>query len=255
MRAQSKKPVQVKNTVIGGPLPLICLPIVAKDRDDLLTQARELMPLKPDLIEWRIDGYEKARDVKDCIKALKDLLPLIDPVPLIFTCRTECEGGLQPLSDQDRLDLILGTMKTGLLDIVDTELCNGQDYIDSVIKEAKASHTRVILSCHDFKKTPSRDFILDKLTEARDRGADIAKLAAMPNEYEDVLSLMEATLTARNTRIDIPIITMSMGEKGVVSRVAGGVFGSDVTFAIGKKASAPGQIPIQDLRQAMSVLY
>ncbi|WP_022665790.1 type I 3-dehydroquinate dehydratase [Desulfospira joergensenii] len=254
MRVQSKKQVKVKNTLIGGPMPLICLPMVAGDRDDLLTQARELILLKPDLLEWRIDGYEKVCNIQDCVKALEDLQEIIDPIPMIFTCRIECEGGLQPISEQERLDLILGAMETGLIDIVDIELCSGKEFIDSVVKAGRASDTRVILSCHDFKKTPPRDFILDKLTEAKEMGADIAKLAAMPNEYKDVLSLMEATLAARG-RVDIPLVTMSMGEKGVVSRISGGVFGSDITFAVGKNVSAPGQIPIKDLRQAMSVLY
>jgi 3-dehydroquinate dehydratase-1 len=48
---------------------------------------------------------------------------------------------------------------------------------------------------------------------------------------------------------------MSMGPEGGLTRVAGGLFGSDLTFAIGKEASAPGQIPIGELRQAMTVLY
>lgn len=255
MRIQSKKPVQVKNALIGGPLPLICLPMVAGKREDLLAQARDLVLLKPDLLEWRIDGYEKVRDLRDCIKDLEDLQTIIDPIPLIFTCRIDCEGGLQPLSGQERLDLIFRAMETGLVDILDIELCSGKAFIDSVIQAAGPAKTRVILSCHDFEKTPPRQFLLDKLWEARDRGADIAKLAAMPRGYEDVLSLMEVTLAARNGGLDIPLITMSMAEKGLVSRIAGGVFGSDVTFAMGATPSAPGQIPIQDLRRAMSILY
>ncbi len=255
MRLQSKHPIQVKNTVIGGQQPLICLPLVAREKDELFSQAWDLIPLKPDLLEWRIDGYLKVDNVRDCIKTLEGLQAIIDPIPLIFTCRIDAEGGLQKLSDQTRLDLILGVMETGRLDIVDTELRNSKAFIDAVIRAGRTYDTKVILSYHDFNQTPSRDFILNKLTTAQNMGADIAKLAAMPNGYEDVLTLMEATLTARKSRIDIPIVTMSMGEQGVVSRISGGVFGSDITFAIGKNTSAPGQIPIQALRQAMSVLY
>jgi 3-dehydroquinate dehydratase-1 len=70
-----------------------------------------------------------------------------------------------------------------------------------------------------------------------------------------VLTLLGATLKARTGAVNVPIITMSMGAEGEITRVAGGLFGSDLTFAVGKEASAPGQIPIKDLRQAMSVLY
>ena len=82
-------------------------------------------------------------------------------------------------------------------------------------------------------------------------GADIAKVAVMPKNYKDVLVLLNATLKARTEHLEIPIITMSMGPEGGVTRLAGGLFGSDLTFAIGKEASAPGQIPIGELRQAM----
>ena len=255
MRLQSKHPLKVKSTVIGGKMPLICLPIVAKDREDLMAQALELCALSPDLIEWRVDAYGGVADIKDCCDVLAALQKILDSIPLIFTCRTQAEGGMAEISDADRLSLILGAMETGLVDILDTELCNSPEFIDSVIAAAKASGSRVILSCHDFEKTPSMEFILGKLTEAQDRGADIAKLAAMPQGYKDVLTLMEATVAARQGQVEIPIVTISMGDRGGVSRVAGGVFGSDITFAIGKNASAPGQIPIKTLREAMSALY
>ncbi len=255
MRLESKQTVKVKDTIIGGKTPLICLPIVAEEKEDLLAQASAFMPLDPDLIEWRIDGFKKVLDIPECISALKELQAVIGSVPVIFTCRTDAEGGMQAICEQDRLNLILEAMKTGLVDILDTEACNSKDFINSVIKAAKASDTKVILSCHDFEKTPSKTFIMEKLAEEQDLGADIAKFAVMPNTIEDVLTMMEATMAARNGRVKIPMVTMSMGEMGAVSRISGGVFGSDVTFAIGKNASAPGQIPIKELRQAMSVLY
>ena len=77
----------------------------------------------------------------------------------------------------------------------------------------------------------------------------------MPENYEDVLTVLSATNKARNETVQIPIVTMSMGLKGAVSRLAGGLFGSDITFANGMQASAPGQIPIEGLRTAMALLY
>ncbi len=255
MRLQSAKKVKVRSTTIGGQNPLVCLPIVAKDMGELNDQAQELVLLNPDLLEWRIDGFTGVNDINACLEALKALRVKIDQIPLIFTCRIESEGGMQPISQESRLNLIIESMKTGLVDIVDIEICNDKAFIDSIIDAGKAYETRVILSYHDFEKTPPKDFIIEKLAKAQELGADIAKLAAMPKDHEDVLTLLHATVTARKSRLDIPIVTMSMAEEGVVSRIAGGVFGSDITFAIGKSASAPGQIPIGKLRQAMSVLY
>ena len=255
MRPQSKKPVIVKNKIIGGDIPLICLPIVAKDKEDLLLQVKELALLDPDLLEWRIDGYNNAENIKNSLDALKALCIKISPIPLIFTCRIDSEGGIQKISRQSRLELLKAAIKTGLPDIVDIELCNDKDFIESIIETGRKYNVKVILSFHDFEKTPKEGFILEKLVQAQNWGADIAKVAVMPQNYEDVLFLMSATLSARNKKLDIPLVTMAMGTEGVVSRIAGGVFGSDITFAIGKSASAPGQIPIKELRQAMSVLY
>ena len=81
------------------------------------------------------------------------------------------------------------------------------------------------------------------------------KNKVMPKDYADVLTLLGATLKARTGAVKVPIVTMSMGPEGGVTRVAGGLFGSDLTFAVGKDASAPGQIPIGGLRQAMKLLY
>lgn len=234
---------------------MVCLPIVASDREDLQVQAREMAGLGPDLIEWRVDGYGRVTDVQECCDSLSVLQQIIHPIPLIFTCRIQAEAGMAEISDTARLDLILRAMKTGLVDILDIELCNSREFVDSVTGAAKIFDTRIILSCHDFENTPSKDVIVGKLAEAQERGADIAKLAAMPRGHKDVLTLMAATLAARQGLVKIPMITVSMGEQGAVSRVAGGVFGSDITFAMGKDASAPGQMPIQSLRKAMSALY
>ena len=48
---------------------------------------------------------------------------------------------------------------------------------------------------------------------------------------------------------------MAMGAVGGVTRIAGGLFGSDMTFAMGRDATAPGQLPIDRLRTAMAVVY
>jgi 3-dehydroquinate dehydratase-1 len=255
MRLQSEHAVRVKDKIIGGATPLVCLPLVAGDRQELLDQARDLIKLSPDLLEWRVDGFNDAKNSDAVIKALTDLNHKIGSIPLIFTCRIDKEEGMQKISPETRLDLITASMETGCLDIVDIELCNDIGFIQTVIDCARQNSVKVILSFHDFRKTPGENVILEQLVRAQDLGADIAKVAAMPKNYNDVLVLMSATLKARTGMLKIPIVTIAMGEQGVVTRIAGGIFGSDITFAIGKNSSAPGQISIRQLRQAMSVLY
>lgn len=255
MRLQSEKKVTVKNKVLGGPIPLICLPLVAKDRSALLQQTAELTQLNPDLIEWRIDGYDQVADIGACLEALLALKAAMGSIPLIFTCRIHLEGGFKKISQETRLQLITTAIASGGVEIVDVEMCNEPAFIEKIKKTTQKGNTKLILSYHNFNETPDETFIYDKLVMAQDLGADIAKLAVMPKDYADVLTLLGATLKARTGAVKVPIVTMSMGPEGGVTRVAGGLFGSDLTFAVGKEASAPGQIPIGELRQAMTVLY
>ncbi len=117
------------------------------------------------------------------------------------------------------------------------------------------NNLNLILSYHNFKATPKPDYIIDKLHLACDLGADIAKVAVMPQEFEDVLTLMSAALKARRDGLKIPMIAISMGTLGNLTRFAGKLFGSDVTFASSETPSAPGQIPIHALRRALTALY
>jgi 3-dehydroquinate dehydratase-1 len=186
---------------------------------------------------------------------LQELQTAVGQIPLILTCRIDSEGGFKKISQDTRLNLIKALIQSGHLDIVDIEMCNEPVFIAAVKKTANEFGTRLIFSHHNFIDTPDENFIHDKLLQAQEMGADIAKIAVMPKNYADVLTLLSATLKARTGAVKVPIVTMSMGPEGGVTRLAGGLFGSDITFAIGKEASAPGQIPIDDLRKAMSVLY
>jgi len=255
MRLQSDIKVRVKNKVIGGPDFLICMPLLAEERSDLFREAATIKRLDPDLLEWRIDGYVHARDINASLDTLAELRLQFSSTPLIFTCRIHSEGGLKKLTSDQRQRLFTMAIASGNLDIVDIELCNDADFVQSIMETAGNSNVRVILSYHNFEMTPDEMFIFDTLFKARDLGADIAKVAVMSKGYHDVLTLLNATLKARQKGLKIPTITMSMGSQGRLARLAGGLFGSDITFAGGSTPSAPGQMPIEILRQGMATLY
>ena len=256
MRPQSEIKFNVRGREIGGAMPLICLPLLAETEAAILSQAEELSALSPDLFEWRVDGFNEVSDGEACMRTLSALRERIGNIPLIFTLRSRREGGLSTMAGEERMGLILAAIASGSVDIVDFELSCGTADVRRVVAAAGNQGVGILLSYHDFEKTPAEETILGKLEEMEKAGAHIAKVAVMPNDETDVLALLGATLKARNGgTMKIPIVTMAMGAKGAVSRLAGGVFGSDITFAAGTVATAPGQIPAKPLREAMALLF
>ena len=110
-------------------------------------------------------------------------------------------------------------------------------------------------SNHDFHKTPAKSDIIYRLRKMQDMGADIPKIAVMPQNKRDVLTLLAATEEMVTDYADRPVITMSMAGTGVISRLCGEVFGSSMTFGAAKKASAPGQMGVEDLSTVLGLLH
>ena len=85
-------------------------------------------------------------------------------------------------------------------------------------------------------------------------GADIAKIAVMPQSAGDVLTLLSATEKASRT-LSCQVISMSMKGTGLISRLSGEVFGSCLTFGAAGGASAPGQIDVGELRGILETIH
>ena len=114
---------------------------------------------------------------------------------------------------------------------------------------------KVVASNHDFHKTPAQEEIVSRLCKMQELGADIPKIAVMPQNKKDVLTLLSASREMSEEHADRPIITMSMAGTGVISRLCGEVFGSALTFGAAGKASAPGQMGVEDLKTVLELLH
>lgn len=255
MRLESKVKINVRGRSFGGDKNLACIPVMSETKDALLEEIKFVVSLAPDIIEWRADYFDKVSDCSCVKEALYEMGPLLKNIPIIFTLRHICEGGAREYSQDVRLASIKAALETGYADIVDIEAANDKGFIEAVSATVRATGHKLIISYHDFKKTPAEKFIIDKLREEQALGADILKLAVMPKDFDDVLTLMRATYKARTKEgIEQPMITMSMGEEGKISRVIGDLYGSDMSFASGRSDSAPGQIPIADVKKLWDLL-
>ena len=247
--------VKVRNVVIGEGMPKICVPIVGVTKEAILEEAKAITKLPADVVEWRIDWFENVFDFDKLVDVLKDLREVLGDMPILMTFRTSKEGGEKAIEDEVYADINIRAAQTGYVDMVDVEVFTGDEIVKKIIDGAHAAGVKVVASNHDFFKTPDKDDIVGRLRKMQDLGADIPKIAVMPQNKKDVLTLLAATEEMANEYADRPIITMSMAGTGVISRLAGEVFGSALTFGAAAKASAPGQMGVEDLKQVLTLLH
>lgn len=247
--------VQIRNLTLGEGLPKICIPLTDTDLHSLLRSAQTLQNSSCDLVEWRADFYGDFRTETCCLDTLKELRRVLGEIPLLFTIRTLEEGGQADISTEEYETLNMAILKSGLADLVDVELSKGDDVMTRLCTASHlSSAAKIVASKHDFAKTPPESEIVGSLCKMQKLGADIAKYAVMPNCEHDVLTLLSASITMKKQHRDTPVITMSMGRLGAVSRVCGALSGSAVTFGTAGQASAPGQLPADKLKSFLEYL-
>jgi 3-dehydroquinate dehydratase-1 len=227
---------------------------MGKNKKEVLERIQAVSALPegagPDLLEWRADRF--SGDRAGLLREIREKTGL----PLIFTLRLKTEGGFYEGDEKAREEAFLKALETDLIQYADIEQAGAGELKKSVMAEAAARGVKIIMSSHNFEDTPSESEILRALRDMGEEGADIVKYAAMPRAAADVLALLSATAAYAASPDARPAITISMGRLGIMSRVNGGLFGSAATFAsIMGEVSAPGQIPIADLRRAMDMIY
>ena len=247
--------VKVRNVVLGEGRPKICVPIVGVTKEDIIAEAKTFDKIPVDVVEWRVDWFEGVFEFDKVEDVLKDLRAALGETPILFTFRTSKEGGEKAIEAKDYAALNIAAAKTGYVDLVDVEAFTGDEIVTEIITAAHEAGVKVVASNHDFDKTPEKDDIVGRLRKMQDLGADIPKIAVMPQSKKDVLVLLTATVEMATEYADRPIITMSMAGTGVISRLAGEAFGSALTFGAATKASAPGQIGVNELETVLDIIH
>lgn len=246
--------VKIRDIEIGAGAPKIIVPIVGVTKEDIIEEAKTFDSIPIDVVEWRVDWFEGVFDFAKVEDVLKDLREVLGNIPLLMTFRTSKEGGEKAIEADAYAELNKKAAATGLVDLVDVEAFTGDEVVKDIIEGAHAHDVKVVASNHDFDKTPDKDDIVGRLVKMQELGADIPKIAVMPQCKKDVLTLLEATREMAEEHADRPIITMSMAGTGLISRLCGEVFGSALTFGAVGKASAPGQMNASDLREILTLI-
>lgn len=247
--------VTIRGCRIGEGRPKVIIPIVERTEDAVLQKAAAFAPLCADCVEWRADWLETVSDAASVQRCLRGLHAALGEKLLLVTLRTKAEGGEAALSAEAYASFCHTVCASGCADLLDMELFTAGEQLPALIAEAHAAGVRVIVSSHDFEKTPSCGEMTARMVQMQSAGADIAKLAVMPHCEHDVEDLICATRTMAAQHPETPVITMSMGALGQKTRIIGEEIGSAMTFACVGKASAPGQFELDEMNRLLDLAH
>ncbi|MBM4323757.1 MAG: type I 3-dehydroquinate dehydratase [Deltaproteobacteria bacterium] len=220
----------------GEKMGKICVPIAERTlhgASRAIEEAREMA----DLIELRVDYLKKP--------VLKHLLKKGGP-PFIITNRRRVEGGKHRGTEEERL----GVLKEAIdleAEYVDIEVRSDRSAILNLLAGRK--ETKIILSFHDFERTPSRKSLKSTFDQMAQLEADLIKIVTLARSWEDNFSILSLLSYAKEKKKEI--IAFCMGEKGKMSRIFSPLMGGAWTYAslTSEGASAPGQLPVEEIRE------
>lgn len=254
VQAQENVQKKVELSALAQLLVKTIVPITAKTKEQAIAQAKVIAANQDaDLAEFRIDLLDFAADSKQVISLGHELKKILGDKPMIATIRTHNEGGKLTISDADYGKTYQAYLKQPFMDMLDVEMFRDQQVVKNTVKLAHDKKVLIVMSNHDFQKTPNEDEIVKRLLKQDELGADILKIAVMPQSKQDVFTLMNATLKV-SQQSKKPLLTMSMGKLGTISRIATANMGGSFSFGMIGEASAPGQIDVTQLKQFLKTV-
>lgn len=248
------KQLMIKNRVIGAGRPLVCVPVMERESAAIIKEITYLSQSSADMIEWRVDAFEAFADCNAVREILEDIAPMLGDKIFLYTFRSKPQGGESAIDAATLENLHELAIESGCVDLIDLEYFE-EEKPQRKIRQLQKAGIHVITSHHDFHETPKQEIMKMLLEQMCQGGADIVKLAVMPQNTEDVLNLLAVTAAFHEENPDTPVITMSMGKLGSVSRLCGETFGSCVTFGAHEKPSAPGQYEMNQLLGILNAIH
>jgi 3-dehydroquinate dehydratase-1 len=250
------RPVKMRNVVIGEGRVKAIVPITGTTVDEAVAQAKVIgANTQTDVVEFRVDFLDIALDPTKVAALGPKIASHLNGKPLIVTFRTKTEGGNKVITDADYGALYEVLLEARFADLIDVEMFRSEAVVRRLVTDAHKVGTFVVMSSHDFSGTPPATELLARLRRQQELGADVLKLAVMPRDPGDVLKLLHATWEMASHYADRPMMTMSMGGTGVVSRLAGEIFGSAMCFGMIGRASAPGQVEVDRLTDVLDIVH
>lgn len=252
---RERKVLDIKGCKIGeGPSKAI-ISVMGANLQECLDVIEEGKANGVQMFEWRGDFHDDRHDPAKMVEDGRAIAAAVPEHPLLFTFRSTSQGGQDSFSAEEYVALNKALIEAEILDIVDIETWIGDDYMIELINLAHEHGVYAMPSYHNFRGTPSVEWMIGLMEHMWDLGADIAKCATMAKNFGDALRLIQATYEVGELYANGPMLTMAMGREGSISRLAGEYYGNDITFCALRASSAPGQVGVVQARRIMDELH
>src|SRR5699024_7292125 len=204
-----------------------------------------------EIIELRIDQWSKF-DLSHISQIVEDIHNLNLGKKLLVTYRTSAQGGEGVLTGEAYIHALSELLKLNYIDLIDIEYepKNEHQALRDLIGQFQQRQIQVVLSYHDFNKTPKLDDLKHLYFKMHQLTPDYLKVAVMPSSKQDVLNLLSA-MSDTSDSVSQQVVGIAMSDLGVISRTAQGVFGGSVTYGCLDSPKAPGQIHVETLKQQL----
>lgn len=217
-----------------------------------VSDALELLPrvvVGSDAVELRVDLLKDT--TPESVGVQVALLRAAAKIPIVFTVRTQSQGGRFPDDDHEGAAALYKVATRMGVEYIDVELTWPEDVIHGVVAHKGSSH--IIASHHDPQGALSwkNGAWMQHYNKALQFG-DIIKLVGVASNQDDNFALanFKARMLAAH---DTPIIAINMGPQGKLSRVLNG-FLTPVSHPELPFKAAPGQLSAAEIRQALSLV-
>lgn len=222
---------------------MICIPIRAKTENELKNKIKKAHHYA-DIIEIWLDQF-----ISTDFKKITQLTNK----PLIAVIKSKSEGGSYLGSQTEKINCLKNALFAGF-SYLDIPIQTPSREIISLIA-SKPKHTRLILSYHNFKSTPSLPTLKKICLKALALRADVIKIATQITDIPQNLILFDLISYVKN-KYGKDIIVIGMGKNGIFSRIFAPYLGSYLTFVSldQKSKTAPGQLTINEYNLLQKIL-
>jgi 3-dehydroquinate dehydratase/shikimate dehydrogenase len=224
-------------------LPRVCVAVIGTDPNEIAEKAESLVR-DNSFMEFRLDYLSKPGLAMPRIKRFMEMHP---GTVVIATCRRVASGGKFKGSIASQLDVLSKAGAAGC-QLIDIELQTAVKCKPEQLQKLR-SRVALILSFHDFRATTKLDETLEKMLAYP---ADFYKVVSTATTLSDNVAMIKF-LAREGDRHSM--VSMCMGEQGIISRVLGVRAGSVFTFASAGagQETAPGQVTAQELRSVYRI--